>query len=395
MIQPAPHAFSREPNHPTSGYSSPPRHTTGFPIREHTPAASAQTTVQLGARRGRATHDRVARAQRPERGCYGSPAGFALPVTLGGKRCRVPAVADSKGRLQPLAWALELVNDCGGFEGKLLSGPRAEARLLVRGLSDVREMRRRLAAHKTELLGIGLDSLPPDERRLDAGALELVGPAPHALGTYLYLHASAPRGAATLRRIVRAIAPRLRSLTGADVDCDVHEVVGLRVQVRCTVHATLLARAPARCDRRQLLASVEGGLRRLDASLDAPRSAAKQNQSVLGAVSRVALALGHDPRRVLSDGHAHAARFGGCAPIVRFERRRSFVVGSLSLPLELGPHGQGRAPEARAARSLAQLEGGADLRLLAACVGLASQLPTLEAAIGEAVETLTPARRDP
>jgi hypothetical protein len=367
-------------------------------VREHTSGGSARVrAAHVIARRTGIPRQGVARALAPERRTYGSQPAFALPVTLDGRRCRVPAVADSKERLLPLVRALELVNGCGGFEGKLLYGPRAEARLLVRGVSDVREARRRLAAHKAQLLGIGRDSLEPNERRLDAATtLELGGPAPHALGTYFYLHAAAPRGRDALRRIVRAIAPRLRSLMGAEVDCDVHEVVGLQVLVRCTVHATRLARAATTPDRRRLAESVEGGLRRLQVDLDTPRSAAQQNQTVLGAVSRVALALGHDPRRLLSNGQAHAARFGGCTPIVRFERRRSFVIGSLLLPLELErPHGRTLAPEARPALNLDPPDGDSDVRLLAACVGLASQLPTLEAAISESVETLSSSRIDP
>jgi Hydroxymethylglutaryl-coenzyme A reductase len=351
---------------------------------------SAPEDTSLGVIAPRTVARRAAiRSPTPERGVYGSPAGFALTVTLDGKRCRVPAVADSAERLRPLALGLELVNQSGGFEGQLLRVARSEARLSIRGISNVREAGQRLEEHKAELLGIGLDSLPSDERHLDAApALELGELLPHALRAYLYFDAGAPKSWSTLRQIVRAIAPRLRSLVGADVDCDVHDVVRHRVQIRCAVHARALAGGAATPDRPQLHASVERGLRRLEFASGAPPSAAMQNQAVLGAVSRVALALGHDPRRVVSDGQAHAARFGGCTPIVRFERRRSFVVGSLVLPLELEPHGRQRAPEAEAALKLTQPKDGRDLRLLAACVGLASQMPALAAAI-EAAHTLT------
>jgi hypothetical protein len=388
MLHPAQSSASPTPNHATPG----PPPSALDPRHEPPPE---DTRVRVIARRATASRHVPAASFRPERGVYGSPVGFALAVTLDGKRCRVPAVADSVDRLRPVALGLELVNRSGGFEGQLIRVTRTEARISLHGVSDVLEARRRLEEHKAELLGIGLDSLPCDERSLDTAPALQLGDASHPLGAQLYFDAETPRSAGTLRRIVRAIAPRLRSLVGADVDCDVHEVVRQRVQVRCAVHARLLTTGELRRDRPGLSAHVERGLRRLELSLSAPRSAALQNQAVLGAVSRVALALGHDPRLVSSQGYAHAARFGGISPIVRFERRRSFVVGSLVLPLELEPHGRQRAPEAEAALHLAQPRDGGDLRLLAACVGLASQLPTLAAAIGEAGDPLTPSRKSP
>jgi hypothetical protein len=312
--------------------------------------------------------------------------GFALAVTLDGKSCRVPAVADSPERLLPLSEGLELVNGSGGFEGKLLRTSRLEARLVLRGVADVRATRQRLVEHATELLGRGMDALEPNERRLDrALAFQLGGLEPGSVEATVYFDGADPQRADTLQRIVNAMAPRLRALSGVDADLELDRVVRERVQVRCAVHARLLG-GGAGPDRLRLRANVEHGVRHLEFAHGAPQAASLQNQAVLGAVSRVALALGHDPRPVMSEGHAHAARFGSCAPLVRFERRKSFIVGSLVLPLALEPHGRQRAPEAEAALNLAQPEDANDLRLLAACVGLASQLPTVRAAIRAALQ---------
>ena len=350
------------------------------PTQEQTPE---QTGVRSIARR-----DGAARSGAIGRDASGSPSGFALTVRLNGVPRLVPVVADSLERLVPLAEALEL--GAGGFDGRVLRAPWSALRVRLSGLADARAARERIEAAKAELLGRLVDGLPRERRRLEPGlALDVLEDttAPDVFGAgatrlVVLLKLDAPDVAQpALQELAPTARVALEHLVRGQAQAESCELVFDRVRVGCTLDPRQLADAALRASPVRLAASVHRGLRYLDFALSSPRTAAVQNQAVFGAISRVALALGHDPRPVLSEGHAHAARFGGCASVVTFAEQGGQLRAELELPLPLEPHGRQRAPAAEAAQTLARAEDMDDARMLAACVGLASQLPALRAAI--------------
>jgi len=313
------------------------------------------------------------------RAASGSPSGYSLTVRLNGVPRLVPVVADSLERLVPLAEALELA--AAGFDGCIARAPQSALCVTLSGLSDLRAARQRVESHKTELLGALLDGLPRERRRLQPGlALDVLGS--DAAKLVLALRADSPEGGgAELHELAQRARAALGELVRAEAQVEARELVYERVRVGCTLEPRRLADAALRANEVRLAASVQRGLRYLDFALSSPRTAAMQNHAVFCAISRVALALGHDPRPVLSEGHAHAARFGGCTSVVAFAQRGPALRAELELPLPLEPHGRQRAPEAEAAQTLSRAQDTDDARLLAACVGLASQLPALRVAI--------------
>lgn len=312
-----------------------------------------------------------------------SPSGFALTVRINGSARLVPVVADSLERLVPLAEALELA--AGGFDGAILRAPWPVLRIALGGLADARTARQRIEAHKGELLGRLLDALPGERRQLEPGlALDVSDPSlereASRLSVFVKLDAPAPACPPWLE-LAPSACSLLTTLVGGQAQAELRELAYDRVRVGCTLDPMLLADAALRASPVRLAASVQRAVRYLDFALSSPRTAAVQNQAVFGAISRVALALGHDPRPVLSDGHAHATRFGSCASVVSFAVQGERLRAELELPLLLEPNDRQRAPGAEAAQTLAGAQDTDDVRLLAACVGLASQLPALRAAI--------------
>jgi hypothetical protein len=335
--------------------------------------APEDTAVRRIARRDSGTRSTLGR------GASRSPSGFELTVRLNGVARLVPVVADSLERLVPLAEALELAD--GGFDGRIARAAQPALCITLNGLVDARAARQRVEARKAELLGGLLDGLPREQRRRQFGlALDVLGTDAAAL--VVALRADAPDGSgAELHELAPSARAALADLVRAEAHAEARELVFERVRVGCTLDPRQLVDAALRSSDVRLAASVQRGLRYLEFALGSPRTAAVQNHAVLCAISRVALALGHDPRPVLSVGHAHAARFGGCASVVAFAQQGARLRAELELPLPLEPHGRQGSPEAAAAQTLSHVEDGDERRLLAACVGLASQLPALRAAI--------------
>lgn len=328
------------------------------------------------------SRDGAARSGAIGRHTSGSPSGFSLSVLINGSARLVPVVADSLERLVPLAEALELA--AGGFDGAIVRAPWPVLRIALEGLADARGARQRIEAHKAELLGRLLDALPRERRRLEPGlALDVLDPSLErdATGLVVLVKLDAPAPCAPWHELAPSARVLLTTLVGGQARAESCELAYDRVRVGCTLDPAQLADAALRASPVRLAASVQRAVRYLDFALSSPRTAAVQNQAVFGAISRVALALGHDPRPVLSDGHAHAARFGGCASVVSFALRGERLRAELELPLLLPPNDRQRAPGAEAAQTLAGAQDTDDVRLLAACVGLASQLPALRAAI--------------
>lgn len=325
--------------------------------------------------------DGAARSAAIGRDVARSPSGFALTVRINGSARLVPVVADSLERLVPLAEALELAPD--GFDGAIVRAPWPVLSVVLGGLADARAARQRIEAHKAELLGRLQDALPPERRTLEPGLaldVQVVDGDATRLAVFVKLDVPAPA-----RLSWHELAPNARAmltaLVGGHAQSELRELAYDRVRVGCTLDPARLADGALRASPVRLAASVQRAVRYLDFALSSPRTAAVQNQAVFGAISRVALALGHDPRPVLSDGHAHATRFGSCASVVSFAVQGEGLRAELELPLLLEAHDRQRAPGAEAAQTLAGAQDTDDVRLLAACVGLASQLPALRAAI--------------
>jgi len=339
--------------------------------------APEKTAVRALARDG------AARSAAIGRHATKSPSGFSLTVRINGSARLVPVVADSLERLVPLAEALELAP--GGFDGAIVRAPWPVLRVSLAGLMDARGARQRIDAHKAQLLGQLLDALPRERRQLEPGlALEVIEPSLErdATGLTVLVKLDAPAPACPpWHELAPSARALLTTLVGGHAQTQPCELAYDRVRVGCTLEPAQLADAALRASPVRLAASTQRALRYLDFALSSPRTAAAQNQAVFGAISRVALALGHDPRPVLSDGHAHSTRFGGCASVVSFAAQGERLRAELELPLHLEPNDRQRAPGAEAAQTLAGAQDTDDVRLLAACVGLASQLPALRAAI--------------
>jgi hydroxymethylglutaryl-CoA reductase len=119
-----------------------------------------------------------------------------------------------------------------------------------------------------------------------------------------------------------------------------------------------------------------------------PYRAATHNKGVMNGIDAVVLATGNDFRAVEAGAHAYAALSGRYRPLSVWRRDGLDLVGELTLPLALGIVGGTLRvhPTARLALSLVGVECADDLALIAASVGLASNLAALRALATEGIQ---------
>ena len=335
-------------------------------------------------------------------GTYGLPFGVALNFRVNGRDHLVPMVVEEPSVIAAASNAARMVRASGGFHAEF-----GEA--LMTGqvqLVDVPEPRAavaRLEAASERLLEIARAAVPSLVAR-GGGPREI---AVRELGSgclvvHVYVDCKDAMGANLVNSIAEAVGPAAVALTGG--------VLGLRilsnlcdrrvVRVRCRVHPRDLGLA-GRPNERTSEPPPSPGEGWLDgqvvadrvvlasrfAELD-PYRAATHNKGVMNGVDAVVLASGNDFRAVEAGAHAYAARSGRYAPLSRFRADGEDLVGELEMPLALGIVGGTLRvhPLAQTALKIVRVESADELAMVAASVGVASNLAALRALATEGIQ---------
>jgi len=119
-----------------------------------------------------------------------------------------------------------------------------------------------------------------------------------------------------------------------------------------------------------------------------PYRAATHNKGIMNGIDAVVIATGNDFRAVEAGAHAYAALSGRYRPLSTWRRDGLDLVGELTLPLALGIVGGTLRvhPTAKVALSLLRVDSADELALVAASVGLASNLAALRALATEGIQ---------
>jgi hydroxymethylglutaryl-CoA reductase len=119
-----------------------------------------------------------------------------------------------------------------------------------------------------------------------------------------------------------------------------------------------------------------------------PYRAATHNKGVMNGVDAVVIASGNDFRAVEAGAHAYAARSGRYAPLVVWRRDGDDLTGELEMPLALGTVGGTLRvhPVAQLALKLLKVSSADELAMVAASVGMASNLAALRALATEGIQ---------
>jgi hydroxymethylglutaryl-CoA reductase len=351
-------------------------------------------------------------------GTYALPFGIALNVRVNARDHLVPMVVEEPSVIAAASNAARMIRASGGFHAEVgealmtaqvqivnVAAPAEAVAHLVNAKPKLMELAR---AAVPNLVARGGGPREIDVRDLGSGMLVL----------HVYVDCRDAMGANLVNCIAEAIGPSAAELARG--------VLGLRilsnlcdrrlVRVRCRVHPRELGLAAkaTRAHERPTLeppseppravaserppapgeAWVDGRvvaerivLASRFAELD-PYRAATHNKGVMNGVDAVVLATGNDFRAVEAGAHAYAARSGRYAPLVVWRRDGEDLTGELEMPLALGTVGGTLRvhPVAQAALKLVRAAGADELAMVAASVGMASNLAALRALATEGIQ---------
>jgi hydroxymethylglutaryl-CoA reductase len=337
-------------------------------------------------------------------GIYGLPFGVALNVRVNDRDRLVPMVVEEPSVIAAASNAARMIREGGGFRAEALDSLMT-GQVELMDVPDPGGAKLRIHENTGRLLALAEKAVPNLLARGGGPrSLEVRELGASCLVVHVYVDCCDAMGANLVNGIAEALGPPLAEISGG--------VLGLRilsnlcdrrrVRVRCTVPAAELALRP-RGERTseppaphgvELDAGVDGrvvadriALASRFAELD-PYRAATHNKGIMNGVDAVVIASGNDFRAVEAGAHAYAARSGRYAPLAVWRSRGDSLEGELEMPLALGIVGGTLRvhPTARMALRLMQVTRADELAMIAASVGLASNLAALRALATEGIQ---------
>jgi hydroxymethylglutaryl-CoA reductase len=339
-------------------------------------------------------------------GTYALPFGVALNVQVNGVDRLVPMVVEEPSVIAAASNAARMVRLAGGFTAEM-SEALMIAQIELRGLVDPELAVRRLETETEHLLVVARGAVPNlVERGGGPRSLELRELEGGRVVVHVLVDCKDAMGANLVNSIAEAIGPVAAEITGAELGLRILSNLSDRrcATVTCRVHPSDLtfARAssassaaydgaPPSADGAPRLTGdqIADGIVAASQFAEAdPYRAATHNKGIMNGIDAVVIATGNDFRAVEAGAHAYAALSGRYRPLSVWRRDGSDLVGEVRLPLALGIVGGTLRvhPAARVALSLLRVDRADDLALIAASVGLASNLAALRALATEGIQ---------
>jgi hydroxymethylglutaryl-CoA reductase len=330
-------------------------------------------------------------------GVYGLPLGVGLNFQINDVDYLVPMCVEEPSVIAAASNAAKMVREGGGFIAEA-DDPVMISQVQLDGVRDTVAATQAIDAHAAEIIGRADAAYPSllargggcrglEVRTLKRSSVH----QPGMLAVHLYVDVRDAMGANLVNTIAEAVAPRLGELADADVGLRILSNLADRRCVRVT------CRVPARC-----LASdghsgeaVRDGIVAASrfAELD-PYRAATHNKGIMNGVDAVVIATGNDWRGVEAGAHAFAADKGdngGYGPLATWRVApdgSGDLVGKIELPMAVGTVGGTLRvhPGARLGLKILGVERAAELGMVMAAVGMASNLAALRALASEGIQ---------
>ena len=335
-------------------------------------------------------------------GIYGLPFGVALNVRVNGVDRLVPMVVEEPSVIAAASNAARMVRHSGGFRAEVVESLMI-GQVQITDVEHPSEAVARLEAQTPHLLELATKAVPNLVARGGGPrAIDVRDLGQRCIVLHVLVDCRDAMGANLVNTIAEALGPITAEIAGGKLGlrilsnlCDRR-----RVHATCRVHALELVNAPRSGNGAELGQGSErstdlDALEVVDAIVAAsrfaeldPYRAATHNKGIMNGIDAVVLATGNDFRAVEAGAHAYAARNGRYAPLAVWRRDGEDLVGELELPLALGIVGGTLRvhPTARLALQILGVESAAELAMIAASVGLASNLSALRALATEGIQ---------
>jgi hydroxymethylglutaryl-CoA reductase len=311
-------------------------------------------------------------------GTYGLPYGVALNVRVNGHDYVVPMVVEEPSVVAAASNAARMVREGGGFIAEA-DEPLMTAQIQLVSVEHREDAKARILARKDELLASADASIPGlVERGGGARDVEVRIVGDDMLVVHVLVDCRDAMGANLVNGLAERLAPRLAELSGGRIGLRILSNLCDRrcVRVRCRVPAKALA--TDEMSGEEVIEGIENASR--FAEVD-PYRAATHNKGIMNGVDAVVIATGNDWRAVEAGAHAFAARSGRYSPLATWRGEGDALVGRIEMPMALGTVGGTLRvhPAARLSLRLLAVSDARDLAMIAASLGLASNLAAIRA----------------
>ena len=319
-------------------------------------------------------------------GTYAMPFALALNVQMNGRDYLAPMVVEEPSVVAAASNASKIVRSGGGFEAEA-DAPVMIAQVQLDRVPDAARAQAAIVEARDELLALADRSVPNlVERGGGARELEVRDLGGGWLVVHVLVDCRDAMGANLVNTVAEALSDRVAELAGGRVGLRILSNLSDRrnVRVRCAIPVGGLAFDGYRGEdvRDRIVKASEFAER------DAYR-AATHNKGIMNGIDPVVIATGNDWRAVEAGAHAYAARNGRYEPLCTWRRGDDgALVGQMELPLALGTVGGTLRIHdgARLGLRVAGVDSAQELAMLAACVGVASNLAALRALATDGIQ---------
>lgn len=313
---------------------------------------------------------------------HGLPLGVALNFRVNRRDVLVPMAVEEPSVIAASSNAARMVRMTGGFFGE--ADPAImTAQVQLDDVPDVALAKAEIDASSARILAAADASIPRMVAR-GGGCRDLevrvLSAELGVLVVHLYVDVGDAMGANLVDTVAEAVAPLVLQIAGG--------TLGLRILSNLTIRRLVRVTA-AVSDEALGGAEVADGIARASrfAELD-PFRAATHNKGFMNGVDAAALALGQDFRAIEAGAHSYAAIGGRYRPLSTWVRTPEGLAGRAELPLAVGTVGGSCEVHGgvRAALQLVGAKSAAELAVVLASAGLASNLAALRALASEGIQ---------
>jgi hydroxymethylglutaryl-CoA reductase len=320
-------------------------------------------------------------------GTLALPFGVALNMQINGRDYLVPMVIEEPSVVAAASHAAKRVRGAGGFIATA-TAPVMAAQIEVHDVADADAAVARIEAASEELLAAAGRAVPGIcERGGGPRAIEVRSLGSGFVVTHVHVDVRDAMGANMLNTVAEAIGDRVAELARGTLGLRILTNLCDRRLTRVTGRVAVADFSCKNASGPEAAAGVASASR--FAELD-PYRAVTHNKGIMNGVDAVVLATGNDWRAVESAAHAFAARSGRYAPLAtwRLVDDGKHLEGVIELPLALGTVGGALRAHggARLALDLLGTRDAAELAMVAAAAGLATNLAALRAMATEGIQ---------
>ncbi len=319
-------------------------------------------------------------------GTYSLPFSVGLNARINERDFLVPMVVEEPSVVAAASNAARMIREGGGFSAES-DPPWMIAQVQLWEVPDAELARERITAARERLMAMADASVEGlVARGGGAREVEVRDLGDGLLVVHVVVDVQDAMGANLVNTVAERVAPEIAALAGGRVGLRILSNLCDRrcVRVKCRVPAGVLATDALSGD------AVRDGI--VLASRFAERDpyrAATHNKGIMNGVDAVVMATGNDWRAIEAGAHAYAARDGRYAPLCTWRTAPDGALeGTMEIPLAFGVVGGTLRvhPSARLALKILGVRSAQELAMVAAAVGMASNLAALRALATEGIQ---------